>query len=165
MRERMPATTRRGLLTAAVRYRRLPSQQRAGTLEALLELIRAFVLVRILGWSRYARTLGTARPGDADITWDGSWAEVHAVRRAVERWRRVLPGAMTCLISAIAGQRMLSRRDTTSAIVLGLRVADDDAGPLTAHAWLRAGDAIVLGGRHSLDFVAITNFSAPPTPR
>jgi hypothetical protein len=140
----MPAATRRGLPAAFVRYARLPRAQRAGTLEALVELVRAYVLVRILGWSRYSRTLGTAQPGDAVLTWDGDRTAARAVGRAVNRWRRVAPRASTCLVRAIAGQRMLTRRGIPSALVLGLRI-DGVSKVLGAHGWLRVGEAIVIG--------------------
>jgi hypothetical protein len=144
----MPATTHRGLRAAVVRYARLPRTQRAGTLEALVELVRAYVLVRILGWSRYSKTLGTARPGDPELSWDGDRTEARAVGRAVDRWRRVAPRSATCLVRAIAGQRMLTRRGIPSALVLGLRV-DGVTQTLGAHGWLRV-DAEVMIGREEM---------------
>jgi hypothetical protein len=158
----MTAATRRGLRAAVVRYARLPRTQRAGTLEALLELVRAYVLVRILGWSRYSRTLGTAQPGDAVLTWDGDRTEeARAVGRAVDRWRRIAPGATTCLIRAIAGQRMFARRGVPSALVLGLRVSGAD---MKAHGWLRVGNMITIGADEVAGHHPIAHFMAGPTP-
>lgn len=49
----------------------------------------------------------------------------------------------TCLVRAMAGQRLLRMKGHGSAISVGVRTSGD-AG-FEAHAWLRAGDAIILG--------------------
>jgi hypothetical protein len=156
----MSTTVHREFRAAVVRYARLPRTQRAGTFEALLELVRAYTLVRILGWSRYSRTLGTARPGDPVLTWKGDRTTLWAVGRAVNRWRRVAPRATTCLIRAIAGQRMLTRRGVPSALVLGLRVA---GGDMRAHGWLRVGSLVAIGADEMAGHYPIAHFVSGPT--
>jgi hypothetical protein len=160
----MPAATRRGLRAAVVRYARLPRAQRAGTFEALVELVRAYMLVRILGWSRYSRTLGTAQPGDAVLTWDEDRTAARAVGRAVDRWRRVEPRAATCLVRAIAGQRMLTRRGIPSALVLGLRIYGVSQS-LGAHGWLRVGAEVVIGKEEMAGHEPVAHFVAGTTDR
>jgi hypothetical protein len=158
----MPAITHRGLRVAIVRYARLPRTQRVSTVEASVELVRAYVLVRILGWSRYSRTLGTAQPGDPVLSWDGDRTEARTVGRAVDRWRWVAPRAATCLMRAIAGQRMLTRRGIPSALVLGLRVDDEGIG---AHGWLRVGAEVVIGEEEMAGHEPVAHFGAGTTDR
>lgn len=55
-----------------------------------------------------------------------------------------LPWRSDCLIQALAVQRWLSRSGVTSHIVVGARL--DEVGDLLAHAWLQAGDWIIIGG-------------------
>jgi hypothetical protein len=49
----------------------------------------------------------------------------------------------TCLVRAMAGRRLLALKGYGSRIFVGVR-SSSDAG-LEAHAWLCAGDAVVLG--------------------
>lgn len=69
----------------------------------------------------------------AEIAW--------SVRNAA----RLVPGA-TCLTQASAGQLLLARRGLTSTIRLSVPAESTTPGRLAPHAWLMAGDIIVLGG-------------------
>ena len=62
---------------------------------------------------------------------------------AITRTRAWVPGA-SCLTQALAGSFLLSRRGYSSNIVVG--VTEAPGGSFRAHAWLRAGEAVVLGG-------------------
>jgi hypothetical protein len=139
------------------RSRRLSRDERALAWEALRELVRAFVLVRVLGWTRYSRILGQARPGDPEWAWDGDPETPRVVGRAVERWHRLAPRAATCLIRSLAAQRMLVRRDVPSALVLGLR-RDSEARSLGAHGWLRVGQEVVIGRKEMGGHHAVAHF-------
>jgi hypothetical protein len=55
-----------------------------------------------------------------------------------------VPWKGTCLVQALAAQRWLARRGIASEIVLGARKTRDKS--IDAHAWLKAGDRIVVGG-------------------
>jgi|SRR5271169_4960500 len=65
------------------------------------------------------------------------------VRQAVMTAARNVPWNAVCLPQAIAAKAMLTRRGCRSSLHLG---ADLNAqGKLTAHAWLVAGDTVVVG--------------------
>ena len=57
---------------------------------------------------------------------------------------RRVPWRADCLIQALAGEHWLRRRGIASQIVIGVK--NDGPAPLDAHAWLEAGDRIVIGG-------------------
>jgi hypothetical protein len=160
----MPTPVNRGLRATVVRYARLLRAQRAGTVEALLELVRAYVFVRILGWPRYSRSLGTPLPGNPVFTWDGDISEAVAICRAVDRWRRIAPSAATCLIRAIAAQRMLTRRDVPNALVLGVRI-DPQRQEMTAHGWVRVGGHVVVGADEMTGYHPVAHFPRLTTGR
>ncbi|MET0587834.1 MAG: lasso peptide biosynthesis B2 protein [Novosphingobium sp.] len=61
---------------------------------------------------------------------------------AVDRAARLVVRP-TCLVRAMAGQRLLHMKGHGSAISVGIR-SDGETG-FEAHAWLCAGDAIILG--------------------
>jgi hypothetical protein len=144
---------------AVVRYLRLPTDERALTNEALVALLRATWSVRVRGWSRYAPSLGEPAPGPPTWDWDGDLAVPRAVARAVGRWHRLLPGATTCLIRALAGQRMLGRRGVPTSLVLGLRTGGS-TGDLSAHGWLNVGRHTILGAEGKEEHRAVAHFSA-----
>lgn len=75
----------------------------------------------------------------------------HAIRAAgdevafiILRLARRLPWRTDCLVQAIAGQRMLTRRGLVSEIVVGTAKHAD--GTFEAHAWLSCAGTIILGG-------------------
>ena len=70
-------------------------------------------------------------------------AMVRSVRRAVLTAARHVPWNAACLPQAMAAKFMLARRGCPSTLHLG--VARKGADDLIAHAWLEAGNAIVVG--------------------
>jgi hypothetical protein len=62
----------------------------------------------------------------------------------ISRMAARVPWRSDCLVQALAGQRWLARQGITSEIVVGTAKGTD--GTFDAHAWLRQGDRIVLGG-------------------
>lgn len=71
------------------------------------------------------------------------------------------PWASTCLVQALAGLVMLSRRGIDATICLGVAKAEDGQAAMDAHAWLRCGDSIVTGAGGVERFAAISSFSRP----
>jgi len=80
---------------------------------------------------------GSGRPAVPDPVLTGS------VRRAVTTAAHHVPWNAVCLPQAMAAKFMLSRRGCPSTLHLG--VARTGADDLIAHAWLEAGNAIVVG--------------------
>jgi hypothetical protein len=73
-------------------------------------------------------------------------ADLAEVAWSVRAAARLVPGA-TCLTQASAGQMLLARRGY--ATIVRLSVPADGEGPggaIAPHAWLMAGETIVLGG-------------------
>ena len=62
---------------------------------------------------------------------------------AIARAARFIPHA-TCLTQALAGQWLLARQGFGSRVVIGVRRAQGRS--VAAHAWLRVGEDVVLGG-------------------
>jgi hypothetical protein len=68
-----------------------------------------------------------------------------------------LPWECKCLAQAISGKMMLQKRKISSTLYLGM--AKDENGVLSAHAWLRSGDAIITGGGNLQRFTVISTFA------
>lgn len=62
----------------------------------------------------------------------------------IPRIARRVPWRADCLVQALAGQSWLRAQGVASEIVIG--TAKYDHGGLEAHAWLRRGEQIILGG-------------------
>src|SRR2546428_6387850 len=65
---------------------------------------------------------------------------------AVERMGRVVPGARSCLVQALAAQVLLARRGCNSSVRIG--VAHPSGESLHAHAWVESEGRGVLGTPH-----------------
>lgn len=71
-------------------------------------------------------------------------ADQREVAWSVAAAARLVPGA-TCLTQALAGQALLARRGRDSTVRVSIPDTSPD-GTLRPHAWLMAGNTILLGG-------------------
>jgi hypothetical protein len=83
--------------------------------------------------------------------------ETLAVSRALRTMGRHLPWECKCLVQAAAGKRMLDRRRIPATLYLG--AAKNEEKKLIAHAWLRAGDMILMGSAGMDRFTVVGAFS------
>jgi hypothetical protein len=129
----------------------------AALLEAWLTLTTAFALVRCVAFRKWSRYLGTMEAEAPSEDLPQSRDAIARVQWAVRAARRFVPWNSTCLMDAVAGKLMLSRRRIGSTLYLGVRSEPSKAEmSLDAHAWLRAGNVILTGdqGRHRFPVVA-----------
>ena len=77
---------------------------------------------------------------------DGSAQDLERVAFAVRAMAARVPWRSDCLVQALAAQRWLADLGIASTIHLGVKASE---GPIDAHAWLKVGDQIVLGGEVS----------------
>jgi len=75
---------------------------------------------------------------------------------AVDIMSRRTPWESACLVQAIAGKIMLKQRGLPSLLYLGTK--KDETGQLTAHAWLKNGNEILLGGSGHETFTVLSAF-------
>lgn len=141
----------------------LSRARRKLVLEACRELLRAWWLVRFREFRTYAGELGEARPADfvTEFTHD-DLALLRDVRWAIDAINRTVGGRFTCLMQAMAGKVMLNRRGVENTLVLGAKFKRDEVqagdGPMAAHAWLRVGRLVLLGGEANVGYVPVTSY-------
>jgi hypothetical protein len=132
-------------------------------LEACRELLRAWWLVRFREFRSYAGELGEAHPAGftTEFTHD-DLALLRDIRWAIDAINRTVGGRFTCLMQAMAGKVMLNRRGVQNTLVLGAKLKRDEAeagdAPMAAHAWLKVGRLILLGGEASVGYVPVTSY-------
>ncbi len=77
--------------------------------------------------------------------------------RLVRTGARTLGGRPRCLAQALT--LVLLTRRAARDLTLHLGVGRDDAGALRAHAWVRHGGVVVIGGEEAPDFVEVERFA------
>ena len=123
-----------------------PDAGRAALLaEALLWLTVARLLLSMLPFRKVAALLGLEESRLPSPSRPVDPATLAAVGWVIPALARRLPWSSTCLVRALAGARLLRRRDVPVTLHLGARSAGN--GTLLAHAWLSAGGRILLGER------------------
>lgn len=146
------------------RFRRLLAldwRDRLLLLEAWLYLGAARFALLVLPFRLIAPRLGPQLEVGDDSPSRGVAPQVaQRVSRAVTIMAQHTPWESACLAQAMAGRSMLRRRGVASILYLGTR--RDDTGNLAAHAWLRVGSAIVLGGQDYRVFAALAAFGDRP---
>ena len=125
----------------------------AACVEAFLLLALAHGAIHCLPFRLTARQLQrwsaeSDDPGGNGALTKEQRAGVTLVRWAVQTMARRHPLRPRCLARAMAARLMLSRRGIPSTLFLGLRRRGPRSrSEMLAHAWLRAGDLPVSGGR------------------
>lgn len=126
-------------------------------LEAWLYLGAARAALLAIPFRRIAPHLGRQLPAeDRAPSRTAADAAARRVAGAVELMARHTPWESACLAQTIAGKFMLRRRGLSSHLFLGTR--KDETGSLTAHAWLQAGDEILIGGAGHETFTVLGRF-------
>lgn len=139
-------------MTAISAFLALPGGDRRLLLHALMTLVAVRLALRIVPVDRLRRAVGPARrrarPANR-IAW--------AVRAASRR----LPGT-TCLASALAAQRLLSREGHVCQLTIG--VTRNDRG-FAAHAWVACEGITLVGGEESADYTPLVAWSSHSSAR
>jgi hypothetical protein len=125
-------------------------------LEAAFFLAASRLSLRLIPFKILSGWLGEAMAesapavcwADSQVSTDLPWA-LEAIGRRFQ-WSR------QCLVQAMAAQWMLRRRGLTGTLYLGVR--KDDANALAAHAWLRSGSDILVGGERRQEFRVVAMF-------
>ena len=111
-----------------------------------LDLPTALLLLR----AAWELALARRQLGQVDaraLTIDGKAAarrqDLDRVAFAIRAMAARVPWRSDCLIQALAAQHWLASRGIGSTIHLGVRPSE---APIDAHAWLKVGDRVVLGG-------------------
>lgn len=128
-----------------------------------LLLVEAFIylgwarILKFIPFSKVAPTLGT--PMDETLLDNNSINKdlLKKVSGAIHIMSKYTFWDSQCLVRAIAGMKMLERRQIESTLYLG--TAKDDLGKLTAHAWLRSGAYYITGSEGMNRFTVIGKFA------
>ena len=124
--------------------------------EALLFLGWGRFLV-FLPFSKVAPSLGTSMEETSTSQIHNNIDVLKHVASALETMSKHTIWESKCLVRAIAGMKMLERRDIESTLYLG--IAKDDSAKMIAHAWLRSGSYYVTGKEGMEKFTVVGKFA------
>lgn len=134
-----------------------PAADKALYIEATFWLGISRIAILILPFRWIAPFLGQHMASSDENDENGNKETTISVSRAILTMSRHLPWECKCLVQAISGKMMLGRRKIPSTLYLG--VGKEENGDLNAHAWLRAGDSIILGGGGLERFAVVSTFA------
>ncbi|PEB52127.1 stage V sporulation protein S [Bacillus pseudomycoides] len=120
-----------------------------------------------LGWARVLKNITFAKvaPSLGDYMDETSFIHIQSshrkilknVSQAISIMSRYTFWESQCLVKAIAGMKMLEKRQIESTLYLG--TAKDNSGKLIAHAWLRSGSFYVTGSEGMGKFTVVGTFA------
>jgi len=123
--------------------------------EATLLLAFARFCLRFIPFHVYIRLLGCkieSHPNEEQIPYQ----RLEAIHEEVRRAARNVPWNAVCLPQAMAAKWMLKFRRIDSTIIWGVDKAEDNT--VKAHAWLKVGHFIVMGGESHQGFTEISMY-------
>jgi hypothetical protein len=130
-------------------------------------LVEAYFL---LGWARFLKTLPFAKvaPSLGTKMDETSYSinlenkeVLQKVSTAVHLMSRYTLWESQCLVKAIAGMKILERRQIESTLYLG--TGKDGKGEFIAHAWLRSGPFYISGSEGMERFTVVAKFAKEVT--
>jgi hypothetical protein len=125
-------------------------------IEALLFLGWARIL-KMIPFPKVAPSLGEHMDETSHNYIDSNNEHIKNISHAIHIMSRYTFWESQCLVKAIAGMKMLERRQIESTLYLG--TARDEAGKMIAHAWLRSGPFYISGVEGMEKFTVVGMFA------
>ena len=130
--------------------------------EVILSILAAKIIFMFFSpqvRSRFFGILFTDSPEDIS---QESAAKARRIKRDISIVKRRFPWFLqNCVVEAIAGKLLLSRRAIPYTLYIGFRPSPTPADrPLIGHAWVRSGETIVTGAPVHQGFKIVSYYGA-----
>lgn len=113
-------------------------------------------MFKALPFSKMSKKLGN-QMDETSFEWQTDQVMLKDVSDAIHIMSRYTFWESQCLVKAVAGMKMLERRNIESTLYLG--TAKDDQGQFIAHAWLRSGPFYLTGAEEMERFIVVGKFA------
>lgn len=127
-------------------------------------LFRIFLMLSIAGAANillpfkvYSRFLGQINSESSKNPKQVDWQYVERISKSVRNVSKVSPFQFKCLVQATVGKYFIAQKRIESTIYFGVK--KDESQNLKAHAWLRVGPKIVLGGEVADQYNVVSTYS------
>ncbi|NBC65983.1 MAG: lasso peptide biosynthesis B2 protein [Bacteroidetes bacterium] len=134
------------------------------TLRQKIFLFRIFLMLNLTGIANmllpfkvYSRFLGQINSESTQTPKNVDWTYVEQVSKSVKNVSKVSPFDFKCLVQATVGKYFIAQERIESTIYFGVK--RDESHHLKAHAWLRVGPKIVLGGEVADQYNVVSTYS------
>ena len=127
-------------------------------LEAALLLVAAKIALRIVPFSRLARWFQQPMRAPERVGIERAQVII-AVRHAIFRGARYLPGDYVCFPRGIVAQVMLRRRGVATTLIYGAATLPGQG--LTGHVWVMDGETGVIGAAKASEYRELARYGAP----
>lgn len=135
-----------------------PTKIRSLYLEAFLNLLWCWILIRLVPYQLWKRDLGVEVGKDPSIAdSENVCVTIQLVTQVFAGLRRVFGGHFTCLMLALSARKMLGRRGISAILVLAVRPKRESTfvNGMDAHAWVTVGATTVVGGEEMAGFIPV----------
>lgn len=137
-------------------------RRRALYFEAALWLVFARLALRVVPFARLA-PLFEKPARRRELSGPARQQTILAVRRAVFRSARILPGRTVCFPRGIAAQAMLRRRGISTTLIYGAATLPNQG--LTGHVWVMDGDDGVIGHMKASEYRVLARYGTHAAQR
>lgn len=140
-----------------LQFLKKPWREKLFLLEALFFLSLMKAVLSIFPFKSVSKLLGRhmIESNRSPLMQNSKLVQVDAVVRSIKVMSRHLPFECKCLVQAAAAKMMLKLRRVEATVYLGVAKKEG----FTAHAWLRVGDTVVLGGRGISEHAVVSYFT------
>ncbi|MFJ7934432.1 lasso peptide biosynthesis B2 protein [Sporosarcina sp. NPDC096371] len=144
------------LLKSVRTFVRLDMKTKLLLMEAYFQLARGRYL-KSISFSKVAPSLGEHMKETSNSSIPSNKGELARVSKAIHLMSRYTFWESQCLVKALAGMKMLEKRNIDSTLYLG--TAKDEKGEMIAHAWLRSGPFYISGAEVMDRFTVVAKFA------
>lgn len=127
-------------------------------------LFRIFLMLSLTGAANtllpfkvYSRFLGQINYESPKNPKHVDWQYVERISKSIRNVSKVSPIQFKCLVQATVGKYFIAQERIESTLYFGVK--KDESQNLKAHAWLRVGPKIVLGGEVADQYNVVSTYS------
>ncbi len=149
----------RSLKQIPAKWSRRSRLERYLLLEAFIFLCLARLALLFFPFRWLARTLGRHMHESERAMGTETLNTARMVGSAIRSAANYTPWESVCLPQAVAAMWMIKRRNIPGTLYMGVRKEGSGTGRLTAHAWVRCGNAVITGAKGHLHYTVVSAFS------
>lgn len=137
-------------------FNKIPYKFKFITIEALLLMALTRFSILFIPFRHVASIMGKSMCETTEEIDPELLMTAKQITWLINKISRYTPWESKCLVKALTAQIMLKKRRIPCTLYLGM--AKDKTNKLSAHAWLRCGNSILLGENERSGFVTVAYF-------
>ncbi len=144
-------------ITLTMKFCRKPLAEQLFYSEVIFWLALSRIVILTVPFKWIAPVLGEHMASTNEISSKRTRQKAIRISRAIRTISDHMPWECKCLVQAMTGKIMLRNKNVSTTLYLG--VSKKENGDLNAHAWLRMGEFVILGGGELEQFAVVSTFA------